>query len=748
MRCLLATLAVLLVTVPAAGAATVTDGPLRADADGDRVTLTQGSTTLEGTASGPVRLEAAGGGSIRVVVDGTSITFAAPDGERFYGFGERSNVVQGRGQAIDNYVSDGPNVERDRQFVKASVPPWAITDRDDATYFPVPWLLSSRGYGALVEGSDRSTLDMTGAAAWTARTEGAALSLRVFAGPTMAGALRRFTAATGRQPAPAAPWDFGPWFQTGQPNVVSVEEEAAIARTLREADAPVSVAETQMHYLPCGAQRGNEELEKARTASFHAFGLARLVYFNPALCRSYSSVYDEAAAAGALQEDATGQPFLYTAFVGGSGPLGFTQEPLALFDFTAPSAEPLYEKLVRAALAFGHDGFMEDFGENSPPVVTAADGTPGAALHNRYPVDYHCAVRRIQQRLERPIVRFQRSGWTGAAACAEVVWGGDPTTVWGFDGLRSAVRQALSIGLSGIARWGSDIGGYNTFGPDEQLTPELLQRWIAFGAVSPVMRTKRSGLAVPSYTRPQVFDDAILPVWRRWAKFHTQLNAYLLGADAQYRATGMPIVRALALRWPRDERAGAVDDAFLLGDALLAAPVLDEGATSRKVYLPAGRWVDLTNAYEPKAGGLRLRRPSILDGRREIEAAAPLGTLPLYARAGGVIALLEPDVDTLAPYGDDVVHATDRAGRMRVLAFPRGRSTGRLYAGQRLRSAETRRGWTLTASKRRTYRLQATLGTLRRPFRPCAVRGAGHWSVRGGVLRATFTKRLVVLRRC
>ena len=103
-------------------------------------------------------------------------------------------------------------------------------------------------------------------------------------------------------------------------------------------------------------------------------------------------------------------------------------------------------------------------------------------------------------------MRFQRSGWTGAARCAQVVWGGDPTTTWGFDGLSSAVKQALSIGMSGVSRWGSDIGGYDTLGNNPQLTPELLKRWIEFGAVSGVMRTKLSGIAIPSYTRPQIFD--------------------------------------------------------------------------------------------------------------------------------------------------------------------------------------------------------------------------------------------------
>ncbi len=91
------------------------------------------------------------------------------------------------------------------------------------------------------------------------------------------------------------------------------------------------------------------------------------------------------------------------------------------------------------------------------------------------------------------------------------------------------MTQALTIGMSGVARWGSDIGGYNSFGARERLTPELLKRWIEVGAVSGVMRTKRSGIALPAYERPQVFDPGTLPVWRRYAKLHTQLLPYVAG---------------------------------------------------------------------------------------------------------------------------------------------------------------------------------------------------------------------------
>jgi alpha-glucosidase (family GH31 glycosyl hydrolase) len=396
---------------------------------------------------------------------------------------------------------------------------------------------------------------------------------------------------------------------------------------------------------------------------------------------------------------------------------------------------------------------MEDFGEWTSPRVVPADGTPSARIHNRYPRDYHCAVRDIVRRFPRPLVRFQRSGWTGAARCSVNVWGGDPTTVWGFDGLRSVVTQALTIGMSGVARWGSDIGGYNSFGERERLTPELLQRWIQLGAVSGVMRTKRSGIAIPGYERPQVFDPESLPIWRRYAKLHTQLLPYVEAADAAHRATGLPLMRHGLLTHPGDRRAVRAHDQFMFGPDLLAAPVLAPGVESRRLYAPRGRWVDLWRSarYQRRAGSLRLGRARVLRGGRAHTLPAPRDELPLLVRAGAVIPLLPPDVDTLAPYrGRGVVRLRDRLGQMQLLAFPRGRSRAAMGARpERLRSVEGRRGWRLTirGKRARRYSLQASLATLRRPFRPSVVTVAGRrlesWSYdrRTGVLRASFRLR-------
>jgi alpha-glucosidase (family GH31 glycosyl hydrolase) len=327
------------------------------------------------------------------------------------------------------------------------------------------------------------------------------------------------------------------------------------------------------------------------------------------------------------------------------------------------------------------------------------------------------------------------------------------------------IRQALSLGMSGVSRYGSDIGGYNSFGPAEQLTPELLERWIEVGAVSGVMRTKRSGIAVPSYARPQVFDPEILPVWRRYTKLHTQLYPYLLAADREYRRTGIPLMRHNVLTWPRDPRAVARMDEFGFGPSFLTAPVTSPGQRRRTIYAPAGRWVDFWRsvAYEAKSGGFRIKgRAAVLRGGRDHTLPAPLDQLPLLVRAGALVAMLPADVDTLANYGSapGLVKLADRRNRMNLLAFPRGRSRAGFNDGERLSSQEHRDGWALRVrgARRRTYELQASLATLRRRFRPCRVtlngrklrRRAWRYGRKTRILRVRFRARRarLVAHRC
>jgi alpha-glucosidase (family GH31 glycosyl hydrolase) len=703
--------------------------------------------TTDPTRGIQVRLEPADDGVISLTasvtgpdagVTAVGIGFDSRPGERFLGFGERSNAVDQRGNEVENYVSDGPYAPADRGLIGLFIPPQGWHPRDDATYFPMPWLLSTAGYGVLL-GNDETSYFRLGSSdpsAWSVEAQATSLHLRFIAGPSPADALRRLTEITGRQPPAAAPWVFGPWYQpTGS-------DQLGQARSLRAADVPGSAVNTFLHYLPCGAQQGVESQQPAFTAGFHDLGYAITTYFNPMICTSYQPAYSQAAAAGVLNTNQLDQPYVYNLNTGN------LISPVSQFDFTAPGTQSFWDRLVGEAVGHGYDGWMEDFGEYTPLDAKSADGTPGTRMHNRYPTLYHCATFDYARGAPHPVAPYVRSGWTGTQRCAQIVWGGDPTTDWGYDGLASAIKQALSLGTSGISRWGSDIGGY--FGAlAGKLTPELLTRWIEFGAVSGVMRTEANGFNLGPNTRPQIFDSAILPVWRRYAKLRTQLYPYLLAADGNYRRTGMPLMRDLALVYPDDATASGQEDEFMFGPDLLAAPVHDPGQTQRAVYLPGGRWVDFWRAleYQSGDGSLRLRRARTLKGSRSVTVPAPLEELPLMVRAGAILPLLPPQVQTLAGYGAaSTVGLDDVAHQLHLIAFPRGKSRSPFGEDGGIRSKEGRHSWKLTIRRAAGYRisLDASLTALRHKLRPCAVLLGGHrlkrkaWSAKRGVLRVQF----------
>jgi alpha-D-xyloside xylohydrolase len=677
----------------------------------------------------PLRVEARGDG-----VAATALAFAARPGERYLGFGERSDAVARTGGEVESYVSDGPWTERDRSIIAAFVPPVGQRPRDDSTYFPMPWLLSSRGVGVLALG-DETHRHRLGPDRWTVEADGPRLDLRVLAGPRPADALRRLTALVGRQPAVADQAVLGPWLQ-------AAGDEAATLARVAATGTPLSLLQTYTHYLPCGDDR--PERERERTSRAHAAGLSITTYVNPMVCTGYAPAYFAAVAAGALGRAPGGGPYRYRY-------VGSTQFDVSQYDFTTPAGEREFARVLGRAVADGHDGWMEDFGEYTPLDLVSADGTPGRQMHNRYPVDYHRAGRRAAG--ARAPIRYVRSGWTGSARYSPIVWGGDPTVDWGFDGLRSAVRQGLSIGLSGVGLWGSDVGGFFALS-GQKLDRELLARWIELGALSGVMRNQANGLGQPRPERPQPLDDETLPLWRSMASLRTRLWPYLAAARETYARTGLPLMRHAALTHPDDPALVDRDDQYLLGGDLLAAPVLDPGARARAVRVPAGTWVDLW-----RSGGLEPSGARLLRGPATATLPAPLGRPPLLVRAGALLPLLSSDVASLSKYADapgGTVGLAERADHRTMLAWPRGRSRAALGPEGSATSVEDRRGWTLTIRSRtvRTVAVQAALGALRRPFVPCAVRGAaGDGQAGGGVVRATLRLRdgratLRVPRRC
>ncbi len=664
-----------------------------------------------------LKLTPAGDGIVRVEVrgppsaDAIGASFAALPGERFLGFGERSDAAVRASGSVENRVTEGPYQPAENPFVLAFVPLPGYNTRRDATYFPIPWLLSSRGAGLLVRDDTRSTFRL--GRPWSVEVDGAGMTFDVFAGPTPAKALQRFSAHVGRQPPAAAPFYFGPWWQPDT-------DDAKDLKTLQAVKAEGSVVQTYTHYLPCGDQQGKEAGQQQRTSMFHDAGLAVTTYFNPMICTIYTSRFNQAAGQGLLTRDASGRNSYLYRYTGASTFI------VGQLDFSQDAARRFYGDLLDEAVGHGYDGWMEDFGEYTPDEARTAGGQTGVAAHNRYVVDYHRAAHEYaRDRAPRPLARFNRSGWTGAAAHSQIVWGGDPTTSFGFDGLRSALVNGLSMGLSGVSLWGSDIGGFFALS-ERQTSPDLLRRWIQLGFVSGVMRTQANGFALVPSPRAQIFERDLLPVWTRYARLRTQLYPYLDAAEREYDRSGLPIMRQLALHYPDDPQALAREDEFLFGPDILAAPVLTPGTSRRRVYLPPGRWVEWWRSVALDADGApRLRTPEIHEGGREIEVQAPADEIPLFVRAGTMLTLLPADVRTLSGYGaGKTVRLADRAHRRTILAW---RPTLRIDQGRR-------------------RRLDVQLALARRPRCLTVGRKRVRFSYAGGVLRATVRMRTGTIR--
>ncbi len=589
-----------------------------------------------------VRLEQSGEGGITVdsrMTPGSGLLagwasvagtgFEAEAGERFLGFGERSNAVDQTGNYVFNWAEEGPfssGVGED--FLRPLLPDFTFPTGPTASNFPVPWTITTRGFGVLIDQSQRSAFRLASdrADAWQAEADANFFRFTVFGGPDPAGVLRRYSSYAGRQPDPA-PWVFGPWFQ---PTLESRPYE--LAERFRAEDVPVSVAQTYTHYLPCGAHVGNAAAERARVDGYHERGYKITTYFNPHICASYASVYNQAAANGHLVKNGLGLPYLVTN--------PFTADGLVSeVDFTAPGGDAFYGGLLDEAIDAGYDGWMEDFGEYTPTDSLFADGRRGSEMHNRYPVLYHCSsYRHTSKRMGREAAVFVRSGWHGVQPCARIVWGGDPTEDWSCsDGLCAAVHQALSTGLSGVAYWGSDIGGFHAI-VNPRTNDELNIRWLEFGAVSGVMRTQANGFSLQNNraSRSQVWSPAVLPVWRRYAKLRTQLLPYLEAASEAYQSSGMPLSRHLALAYPNDPSAVVQQHEFMFGPDLLAAPVIEEGATERSLYLPQDEWIDLWRAvdFDVAGGELSARAQTRSARRRPRRDAAGAARRAAAARRG------------------------------------------------------------------------------------------------------------------
>ncbi|NBM19719.1 glycoside hydrolase family 31 protein [Streptomyces sp. GC420] len=304
-------------------------------------------------------------------------------------------------------------------------------------------------------------------------------------------------------------------------------------------------------------------------------------------------------------------------------------------DFTDPRVRKWWGGLYAERLRQGFSGFWHDmnepvsfaaFGEATLPRSArhALEGRGGdhREAHNVYGLQMARAgfegLRELRPQ-QRPFL-FSRSGWAGMQRYGGT-WSGDVATGW--PGLRASLALVLGLGLCGVPYSGPDVGGY-----DGDPSPELYLRWFQLGAYLPLFRT-HSGH--PTARRePWEFGGQVLEHAGAVLRERMRLLPYWVTLSHIARRSGAPYVRPLWWNTPEDRVLRDCEDAFLLGDALLVAPVLESGAERRAVRLPRGRWYDTATgtAYE---------------GPGQVVLDAPLSRIPVLARAGSVIPVRGDD---------------------------------------------------------------------------------------------------------
>jgi alpha-glucosidase/alpha-D-xyloside xylohydrolase len=287
-----------------------------------------------------------------------------------------------------------------------------------------------------------------------------------------------------------------------------------------------------------------------------------------------------------------------------------------------------YWDMHRAVLATGVDGWWPDEGD--------ALDLPSRLVRNRMYWDAY----QLDRPNERPYA-LHRNGAAGMSRYAAFLWSGDVSSMWVT--LQNQVPIGINSGLSGIPYWGTDVGG---FVPTPEYTGELYVRWFQFGTFCPLFRSHgrvwtlhlpwgwNQGAPPEEIARETRFtipeaeyhNAAVEPICKRYLELRYRMMPYLYSAVRECTREGLPIMRSLWLHYPDDPIAVARGDQYLWGRDILVAPVVEKGATQRKLYLPRGGWYDFwTNERH--------------EGGREITRGVDLGTLPLYVRAGAIVPM-------------------------------------------------------------------------------------------------------------
>lgn len=508
-------------------------------------------------------------------------------GECVYGLGERFTAFVKNGQVVDIWNRDGGT-------------------NSEQAYKNIPFYLTNRGYGVFVNDSGPVSFEVGSERSSRVQfsVPGESLEYFIIYGPTPKDVLEKYTQLTGR-PALPPKWSFGLWLSTSFTTNYDEDTVNEFIQGMADRDLPLSVFHYDCFWMRgfhwCDFEWDPEVFPDPRgmLARLKEKGLKVCVWINPYIAQA-SKLFEEGKAGGYLLKRPNGDVWQWDMW----------QPGMAIVDFTNPDAKMWFQSKLAALIDMGVDALKTDFGERIPTDVVYHDGSDPVRMHNYYTELYNRAVFELLEAKKGAgeAVLFARSATAGGQKYP-VHWGGD---CWSdFEAMAESLRGGLSLGLCGFGFWSHDIGGFEGTPP-----ADLFKRWIAFGLLSSHSRLHGSN----SYRVPWLYDEECVDVLRHFVRLKERLMPYLWEKAAEAHEKGVPMMRSMHLEFPGDPACDTLDRQYMLGDALLVAPVFSESGEV-DFYLPEGTWRHLLD------GGT-------LEGPRWHRKTFDFMSLPLFVRPG------------------------------------------------------------------------------------------------------------------
>lgn len=667
---------------------TVPEIVVEAKGSGLPATFTSGKLSAQISTDGEWNVNFSGQGKFLTSSTNRSVgVVTADDGQRYvheqltmgvseniFGLGERFGAFVKNGQTVDIWNEDGGTAS-------------------EQAYKNVPFYISDAGYGLFVDHPEEVSFELGSEVVSRSQfsVAGKHLQYYVIYGDTPKEILSKYTELTGR-PARLPAWSYGTWLST---SFTTEYDEATVNHFIDgmiERNLPLSV-----FHFDCFWMRGFHWSDfvwhpetfpdpQGMIDRIKAKGLKICVWINPYIAQR-SHLFDEGMKKGYLVTEANGDVWQWDMWQAGMG----------LVDFTNPDATAWYLSKLQHLIDMGVDSFKTDFGERIPTDVVWADGSDPQRMHNYYSQLYNEAVFGLLEKAygKGEAVLFARSATAGGQQLP-VHWGGDCEST--FVAMAESLRGGLSLQLSGFGFWSHDIGGFEGT-PD----PAIFKRWIPFGYLASHSRFHGSN----SYRVPWAFDEESVEVTRQFANLKMRLMPYVGRIAEEASEQGIPTMRAMFLEFPQDRSARILGTQYMLGDALLVAPVLHE--TTAEFYVPQGRFTSLLTG-------------EVFEGPGWFTKEMGFDELPLLVRPGSVIPLGE--VDDRPDYEWDqgvTLHAYELTDSEVVeVTIPSQHNTAEVKARFEIK----RTGGSVLATR---------------------LQGVGEWSLVSGTQTATTTEDLIEL---